>query len=230
MTPILFYGFNESGKVTIYRHGILPHWRQDKCTYFVTFRLADALPLKLQQELKCRRETWLLARKIDPTDPSWKDRFARLSSAEKRAFERMLGVFINDSLDMNYGSCALRQPEIAKSVANALTYFQNQRVLTGDYVIMPNHVHALMTPMEGVALERLLQSIKTHTAKFANSFLGQSGKFWQKESYDHIVRDIDQLIAFQNYIAQNPKKAKLRQNEYIHKTSLYQVANTSFRE
>ncbi|MDF1815773.1 MAG: hypothetical protein P1V20_26480 [Verrucomicrobiales bacterium] len=42
MEPVIpFYPFNEFGEVRIYQHGLLPHWRQDGCTCFVTFRLAD---------------------------------------------------------------------------------------------------------------------------------------------------------------------------------------------
>ena len=39
-----FREFDESGEVRIYYHGILPHWRQTGCTYFVTYRLADPYP------------------------------------------------------------------------------------------------------------------------------------------------------------------------------------------
>jgi menaquinone-specific isochorismate synthase len=40
--------------------------------------------------------------------------------------------------------------------------------------------------------------------------VGRSGAFWQPESYDHIVRDRNQLLAYREYIAGNPAKASLR--------------------
>jgi putative transposase len=41
-------------------------------------------------------------------------------------------------------------------------------------------------------------------------------RFWQHESYDRIVRDIEELIAFRRYIARNPEIAKLRPGEFIY--------------
>ena len=41
-------------------------------------------------------------------------------------------------------------------------------------------------------------------------------RFWQQESYDRIVRDIEELMAFRCYIARNPHEAKLREREYLY--------------
>jgi hypothetical protein len=53
--------------------------------------------------------------------------------------------------------------------------------------------------------------------------LTRSGTFWQRDSYDHIVRDIEQLEAFQAYIAKNPTKARLNAGEFLHSAAMYRV-------
>jgi REP element-mobilizing transposase RayT len=58
------------------------------------------------------------------------------------------------------------------------------------FVVMPNHVHLLATP--AVALPKLTRSLKGITAKRANKMLSLTGNpFWQKESYDHLVRGMN---------------------------------------
>ena len=42
-----------------------------------------------------------------------------------------------------------------------------------------------------------------------------------RESYDHIVRDFEQLLAFQKYIHANPVKANLMANEFVLQEASY---------
>ncbi len=73
---------------------------------------------------------------------------------------------------------------------------------------MANHVHVLLLPR--VAPTRLLQSLKGVTAREANLLLGRTGEsFWQRESYDHWVRDSAELERIVAYIENNPVKAGL---------------------
>jgi REP element-mobilizing transposase RayT len=85
----------------------------------------------------------------------------------------------------------------------------------GAWVLMANHVHALLLPL--VSPSRLLQSLKGATARAANQVLGRSGvTFWQAESYDHWVRDEREMERIVAYIENNPVKAGLavRADEY----------------
>jgi putative DNA methylase len=59
-------------------------------------------------------------------------------------------------------------------------------------------------------LARIMHSLKSYTANEANKILKREGRFWQKESYDHWVRDDDELERIVNYIRANPVKAGLR--------------------
>jgi REP element-mobilizing transposase RayT len=130
---------------------------------------------------------------------------------------------LNASLDECHGACVLRDPEVGKLIAQSLDHFHGIRVLTGDFVVMPNHVHVLMTPIHGFELEDVLQSIKSYSAKQINRVLIRTGTLWQRESYDHIVRDTDQLQAYQDYIAFNPEKAKLGSTEFILSRAEYEI-------
>jgi hypothetical protein len=76
------------------------------------------------------------------------------------------------------------------------------------FVIMPNHVHLLITPR--VAVSRLTNGLKGVTAREANSILRSKGKhFWQDESFDHWVRSSREFDRIQAYIEFNPVSAGL---------------------
>jgi putative transposase len=77
-----------------------------------------------------------------------------------------------------------------------------------SFVVMSNHVHALLLPKTPVS--KLMKSIKGYTAREANRLLGRTGEpFWQKESYDHWVRDQPEWQRIKSYIENNPVKAGL---------------------
>jgi putative DNA methylase len=76
------------------------------------------------------------------------------------------------------------------------------------FVVMPNHVHLLVTPT--VALYKLTKSLKGITAKRANAMLALTGSpFWQEESYDHLVRQEGEFDKIRRYIEENPVRAGL---------------------
>ena len=59
-----------------------------------------------------------------------------------------------------------------------------------------------------------MHSLKSYTANEANRVLGRTGRFWQKESYDHWVRAERELSGIAEYIAQNAVTAKLAINPW----------------
>jgi REP element-mobilizing transposase RayT len=76
-----------------------------------------------------------------------------------------------------------------------------------SFVVMPNHVHMLVTP--SVPSAKWLRTLKGFTAHEANLILGRTGKpFWQSESYDHLVRS-GEFDRIQKYIENNPVKVGL---------------------
>jgi len=86
---------------------------------------------------------------------------------------------------------------------------------------MPNHVHLLIRNTRSTqdsSQQRIsakypvanwLRLLKGSTAHKCNQALKQSGAFWQHESYDHVVRNGEELGRIIHYILNNPVKAGL---------------------
>jgi hypothetical protein len=77
------------------------------------------------------------------------------------------------------GPLFLRMPEVAKMVMEAIHYRDQRTCEVHSFVIMPNHVHLLMTPFEAVS--KVMQSLKRFTATEGNrmcwdSLAGHSGR------------------------------------------------------
>jgi len=166
----------------------LPHWRQAGVTYFVTFRCADALPqdklIEWQQEL----ERWLTEHP-EPHD-----------LVNRGEFYRRFPARLQRWLDAGYGSCPLRDSADRATVESALRFFDGQRYHLIDFVVAANHVHGIVSPLSGFELSAILHSWKSYTANQINRRRGQKGAFWQKETFDHIVRSSESLQRFQDYI------------------------------
>jgi len=81
-------------------------------------------------------------------------------------------------------------------------------------VVMPEHVHLLMTPLRDAGgdvfcLRDILKGIKGASARAVNQLLGSSGPVWQEESFDHVVRSHESLQQKIEYIRQNPVRRGL---------------------
>lgn len=181
----------------------LPHWSSDGSIYWVTFRLADSLPQDKLAVWRAERGVWLERHPEPWDDEAW------------REYDERFGQRLEAWLDAGAGECVLRRPEIRAEVERCLRHFDGERYDLGDWVIMPNHVHLLIRPGRGRVLSRILQGIKGVSARNCNALLGTTErKFWQEESYDHIVRSEAQLRHYIRYIADNPVKARLKPGEY----------------
>jgi REP element-mobilizing transposase RayT len=119
-------------------------------------------------------------------------------------------VWLDRQLDnATQGPMFLRQPEIARVVVTSIHKgAELGHYELGAHVVMANHVHLLIRP--AIAPAHLLKSLKGATAREANRLLGRTGEsFWQKESYDHWVRDHAEFLRIRAYIEGNPVKAGL---------------------
>jgi len=194
--PPGFQGFRQDLPMKVYIRN-LPHWRQKGATYFVTFRLADSIPSDCLELLKRLRSEWLA--KTRP--PQGKEAIDQIS--------RTLWERVEYWLDQGMGSCVLQDEHISKMVDESLKYFHQIRYELGASVIMPNHVHCILRPLSttDIDIEDLLGSCKSYCARRINQLLKQSGKLWQEECYDRIVRDPEHLWRCLQYIGRNPMKA-----------------------
>lgn len=180
----------------------LPHWEQDSRIYFITFRLADSIA---QEKLAQWQEELELWRKQQPAPSS-----QTIESERSRLYHERQ----QEWLDKGYGSCVLKNHEIAEIVEQTLLHFDGERYRLGDYVIMPNHVHLIVEPFHEHQLSELLHSWKSFSAQQINKQLGQKGAVWMDESFDHIIRRETSFVKFRNYIQDNPKNAFLKQGTY----------------
>lgn len=181
----------------------LPHWQQAGATYFVTFRLADALPWKLLGPWQDEREAWL-RHHPEPWTPEVEMEYHKLFSAR-----------VDRWLDASHGSCLLRRRDYAELVAGALQHFEGERCVQLSWVVMPNHVHALFITQDKQTLQSLLKSWKGWTSRQINLQEGGSGSFWQRDYFDRLVRDAAHFGNCVRYIRRNSTKAGLRQGEYL---------------
>jgi putative transposase len=95
-----------------------------------------------------------------------------------------------------------------------------QDVSIDKFVVMPNHVHAIIIiserrggvtpPLQTPTLNKIIAYYKYQTTKQINQIRQQIGEsFWQRSFYDHIVRNEEELQRIRNYIIDNPLKWEL---------------------
>ncbi|MBL7017062.1 MAG: primosomal protein N', partial [Kiritimatiellales bacterium] len=174
--------------------GTLPHWRQDGAVYFVTFRLADSLPEEKWTLWKREKEKWL-EEHPEPRD-----------EATRREYYELFPDRLQTWMDAGYGSCRFSESNAKALVEAALKRFDGERYRLHEFVVMPNHVHVLVSPLEDNLLSDILHSWKSYTATELNRISENKGTVWQKESFDHIVRNERQMARIRKYIQDNPKQ------------------------
>lgn len=106
---------------------------------------------------------------------------------------------------------------MAMVVASALLHFDGEQYHMGDFVVMPNHVHLLAVFTTSDAMKRHCASWMHFAAVRINRLLGQKGRFWQQDAFDHLVRSPEQYAYLRNCIESNPKKAALAVGEYYYR-------------
>jgi putative transposase len=101
-------------------------------------------------------------------------------------------------------------PEIAQINKQAIHHFDEKYYQLICYCIMSNHIHLVIKFLDNAPdLSQIMHSIKRFSAKESNIILGKTGKFWTTESYDHLVRDSNELRHIVSYVLNNPVKAGL---------------------
>ena len=199
----------QTSKRTISRHlisgfhsrGVLPHLKREGATYFVTFRQAGTLPGEVLVQLKRERQL-IIEQAVAAERP--------LTWQEQEELFRWYSDRVDRYLDAGCGICHLRDPKCADVVGGALKFFDGQRYELHAWVVMPNHVHAVVRPMSPHSLSAILHSWKSYTAHELNKRLQKKiVPFWQSESYDHLIRDEDDLHRCCRDTLMNPVNAGL---------------------
>lgn len=125
-----------------YSRGYLPHYDGASVIQHVTVHLADSLPKsaieKIDQSLMVLRE-------------------------EQKKIERRKRM--QAWIDAGYGSCVLKHPDIAAMMQNTFLHFNDTRYRLHAWVVMPNHFHVLVQPLNDWLLSKIVASWKKFSAK-----------------------------------------------------------------
>ena len=96
---------------------------------------------------------------------------------------------------------------IAVRNLNDPVVLQPHRLLA--WVLMPDHLHVLLELRSDESLSRVVNRIKTVTARAVNRHLQRSGPVWQRSFHDHALRAEEDLATVGRYIVANPLRASL---------------------
>jgi putative transposase len=178
-------------KAAWHSRGYLPHFECQEVPQHVTFHLADSLPQTVLQQLKIELRTM---------------------APERREAERRKRL--DDWIDAGQGCCALRRTDIAHMTQTSLLTFDSERYRLIAWVVMPNHVHALFTPLDEWTVAEIVASWKKFTARRIcddRRNLGEdaTGPVWHREYWDRYIRDQRHFVQTIEYIHLNPVKARL---------------------
>ena len=111
--------------------------------------------------------------------------------------------------DAGIGECLLRDDSIAQIVQDTLLFNHQKKYELICWCIMPNHVHTLIAPVEGMSLSEIMYDWKSYTTHAINKAFNRKGKLWMMEYFDRYIRDNDHFQKVVNYIHNNPVKAGL---------------------
>ena len=164
-----------------HQRAYLPHFDAPSVTQFVTFQLHDSFPVTRRADFE-----------------------AILNEPDDSAKRRKLEVW----LDCGHGECWLRRPGVAEFIEKVLLAADGRRYRMQAWVVMPNHVHVVVEVWD-VPLVKLINGWKGKSSREANKLLGRSGRFWQEDYYDTLIRDEAHLKNAIRYTEQNPVKAFL---------------------
>jgi putative transposase len=100
------------------------------------------------------------------------------------------------------------EPYVRLFLKTLYGYRRQGKFLLHAFVLMPEHVHLLLTPASEVTLERAVQLIKGgYSHAFGVEF--RRGEVWQRGFTDHRIRDTGDFRNHRDYIHQNPVKRGL---------------------
>ena len=206
-------------------HSRLPHIVPVGATEFVTFTLWDAIPTQIIIDLKEEYEIEVLRieneiSELDLPQNVLKEILVnKLNEARWQYYLRTDEYLDNKRNGANY----LKEAEISLIVEKELKALDGRYYDLIAYCIMSNHVHVLFdlsiqlpenfngvdVPDDYYPLHKIMKKIKGSTAFYANKHLQLTGQFWMKDSYDHYIRNENEMANIVSYILNNPVKAGL---------------------
>ena len=208
--------------------GYLPHI-ENKQYQMITFRLYDSVPKEVVEgwketlSLLGGQQTSSLREQQEQTTclrPPRRHSF----STYKTETDRLLAL-LDKYEDAGYGSCVLKNDNVAKIVHDAIFFYHGKKYNVISWCIMPNHVHVLIEVMKNISLSSILHSWRSFSSNEINKVLNRSGRLWMPEYFDRFIRDNDHFNNVVDYIHNNPVKAGLVKEATEYKWSSAGYAN-----
>ena len=111
-------------------------------------------------------------------------------------------------------------PEYRDIVMESIRYLDGKKYVLYAAVILPDHFHLIIQPMEKgkdtyYSLSEIMHDIKSFTAHIIGK------PIWQHENFDRIIRDNEELFEKINYMMKNPVKAGLVEDYNTYKWLFY---------
>jgi putative transposase len=195
-----------------YRH-ILPHFQKPGQTYFVTWNLHDAIPVKAlaryTSELVMLKSQIKFLEQQNPVPSETekiKQEYQLVWRKYLKAYHDLLDTETKPEIDLS-------KPANLEIIFSSLLFWEGKRLQNIAFTIMPNHVHWVVKLFDKdsggipVYLQDILQSVKRHSSNKINKVEKRSGKLWQKESFDTTIRNEKHLFNSIKYTLNNPVKA-----------------------
>ena len=108
------------------------------------------------------------------------------------------------------GRCIFQVPESAEILLNAILHYRDRGAYRlHEFVVMPDHLHLLLTPSADTTLEKIVQFIKGGSSHKIHLQRDRRLQIWQEGFHDWTVRDARDWQAKVEYIRMNPVRAKL---------------------
>jgi putative transposase len=95
-----------------------------------------------------------------------------------------------------------RYPELM--IETLYAYREQQKYLLHEFVLMHDHIHALITPAELLSLERVMQFIKGGFSFRAGKLINRKQEIWQRSFTHESVKGAEAYRGFREYIHRNP--------------------------
>jgi REP element-mobilizing transposase RayT len=103
-----------------------------------------------------------------------------------------------------------QRPKLADAVIKSLYELRSRRrIKVHGFVVMPDHVHAIISLQEDENLPKIMHSLKSYTAHAINDARGEKGKVWQDGYYDYALRNMKDAKRKLQYVLGNPLRKGL---------------------
>ena len=179
---------------SIYYRRNLPHIIPFDGKFFITYRLFGSLPKHI------------IDKYINEIE---------LIKSRPHKQKEITNTFFDISdyyLDNNAGIHYLRDDKVAQEVINSLHFYDEKYFELICFTVMSNHVHVIIdcNGYEDINLSLLFGRIKGFSSNKCKKILNIKNKhFWAQESYDHLIRNDNELEYYIKYVINNPVNANI---------------------